>query len=163
MRQPTLPGQRSAETAVMLAAIAAGALVIAGVLYFRDADLRDTAGLAPATGTVVRQIGHVKGRPPELLVRWTGPDARVREVRIPHDSGQRVQRGTRVNLLYDPNDPARVRTTKDWWPAGNSFGLQAGMFALAAACIAVVGLVRQALGRRRAPAEPTGPDVPTRG
>ena len=152
-RRPLAPGERARNNAVFGLALAAGAGVIAAGAYLHDSDLRDTRHLADSTGTVVREVGHAK-RAPELIVRWEGPDGRVRQVAIPYDDGwHRVSPGTPVALLYRPDDVSRVRTKTGWQPAGEVYAFQAGLFAVFALICAGVGVIKSRRARKRNSAE----------
>ena len=88
-----------------------------------------------------------------MIVRWEGPDGRVRQAAIPYDDGwRRVGPGTQVDLLYRADDLSRVRTKTGWQPAGEVYALQAGLFGLVALISACVAFIKSRRARKRSSA-----------
>ena len=148
------PGRAARGGALLLAGIAAALAVLAGALWYQEADLRALDGLDRATATV---LVYDDGRRRNDVTVEFATDRGTREVTIPY--GGSAREGDDVEVAFTSVDPDRARTVDDWDPAYGYWAAQALVFGVLALLVGAFGLVSGRLRGRWESDRPVG-DAP---
>ncbi|CCH90141.1 membrane protein of unknown function [Modestobacter italicus] len=111
--------------------------VLTLVTWLQQADLRDVDDLVQATATVTGVDEHRRsGDTLHVSFEASGVGQRAD---IPY--GGSADTGDEVAVAFVPDDPTRVRTVEDWYPAYANWGLYAVMTAIAGVVIGGFGWI----------------------